>query len=527
MAFKEKVVAKKGDLMDGDMRQVSVESTDVLLIRHNDRFHALHPFCSHYGAPLAGGTFSDGRVVCPWHHACFDVASGYRVEPPGLDSLTAYEVRVEGEDVIVRVPDDAQGTRTPITAARDSNDTRTFAVLGGGAAGEFAAETLREAGFTGRILQISQESKAPYDRPNLSKDYLAGHAPDEWMILRSDAFYREHDIERMSKRTVTRVDARTRTLTFSDDTSLTCDGLILCTGGVPRTLGLPGENLRRVFTLRSYDDTKRIIKAAQGAASAVVIGASFIGMEVAASLRELGVDEVSVVGPEEVPFARVFGERIGRMVQAIHEENGVQFHLGRSPREFLGRGKVEHVVLDDDTEIPADLVVVGIGVTPATDFIDGVKKAADGSIMVDEYLRAADNVYAAGDIASFTYWRTGKSIRVEHWRSACQHGVVSARNLAGENKAYESIPFFWTAHFGTSIRYVGHAAGWDDVIYDGSPEERRFIAFFVEGGLVHAAAGLDRDREMAAIEELMRRNLMPSVDELRRGGVDYQAPLAT
>ena len=525
MSYNEAVVLQKTDLANGDMTQVSVADTDVLLVRREDRFYAYQANCTHYGAPLAQGALSGDRIVCPWHHACFRASSGYQLEPPGLDSLEAYEVRIEGEDVIVRVPEEPEMRRIVPMSRREKSDTRTFVVLGGGAAGEYAVEALREKGFGGRVVMITREAETPYDRPNCSKEYLQGEAPEEWMFLRGDDFYKQRDIERMHGRIVAKLDASAKRLEFEDGEKLDFDGIIICTGGIPRTLDVPGIDLEGVFTLRSYQNSKTILTAGKKASRAVVVGASFIGMEVAWSLKELGLQEVTVVSPEEVPFARPFGERVGQMIKTIHEENGVVFRLGHSVKEFRGDRKLQQVVVDDGTVIDADIAVIGIGVRPATAFVEGLSKADDGAVIVDDRLRAAEGIYAAGDIANFPDWRTDRRIRVEHWRLACQHGRVAGYNLAGEDTPYRSIPYFWTAHFGTSIRYVGHASTWDEIIYDGAPEERAFIAFYVENGVVLAAAGSNRDKDIAAIEELMRRDLMPSIGELGRGGIDFPALL--
>lgn len=534
MTYTEEVVAQRDDLKNGEMKQVVVGENDVLLVRHDDRFYALHAYCSHYGAPLADGALSDGRIVCPWHHSCYDATNGNQIEPPGLDSLESYPVVIEGDDIVIRVPDEPEGNRILPLCKRDDTDTRTFVVLGGGAAGEYAVEALRQNGYAGRLVMITREKETPYDRPNCSKEYLMGEAPDEWMFLRDEDFYDEHDIERMHEATVSEVDTASKTISFESGDSLKYDGLILCTGGIPNTLDVPGVELDGVFTLRSYADSKTITEAGESSLNAVVIGASFIGMEVAYSLKELGVEEVTVVSPEKVPFAKPFGERVGKMVMDIHEENEVRFRLGHTVKEFRGNeeGLVERVVLDDGSEIEADMVVIGIGVHPATDFVKGLMKAEDGAIIVDATLSASDGVYAAGDIAHFPYWLQDRDIRVEHWRLACQHGRIAGTNLAaasqngsGNVEPYRSVPFFWTAHFGTSIRYVGHATDWDEIIYHGSPEEREFIAFYVKGDQVLAACGLDRDTEMAAIEELMRRKRMPSIIDLKRKDVDYLSRL--
>lgn len=530
MTYTEEVVAQRDDLKNGEMRQVIVGETDVLLVRHDDQFYALHAYCNHYGAPLADGALSDGRIVCPWHHACYDSRTGDQLEPPGLDALETYYVELEGEDVVVRVPDEPAGRRLPEMNGRDEGDSRLFVILGGGAAGEYAAEALRANGFGGRVVMITRESETPYDRPNCSKEYLMGEAPDEWMFLRDEDFYDAYDIEVMRDTTVDDVDVEAKILRFADGEELSFDGIVICTGAIPRSLSVPGSDLEGVYTLRSLADSTAIMDAGRSSTHAVVVGASFIGMEVAYSLVELGAEEVTVVAPEKVPFAHVFGDRVGNMVKEIHEEHGVRFRLGRTVSEFQGEMGVERVLLDDGSTLEADLVVIGIGVRPATDFIRGVTKLDDGGIFVDDTLKAADAAYAAGDVAHFPDWRTGSSIRIEHWRLACQHGRLAGANLATSDRPntatpYRGVPFFWTVHFGTSIRYVGHAESWDEIIYHGSPEDHEFIAFYVQGDRVLAAAGVNRDTEMAAVEEMLRRECMPTIIDLKRGELNHTANL--
>lgn len=525
----EYAVARADDLQNGEMKQVAAGDTDVLLARVDGQYHAVYAYCTHYGAPLADGALSGDRVVCPWHHACFHLPTGDHLEPPGLDGLPRFQVRIEGDAVLVDVPDDAPNRRVASMADRDEQDERVAAVLGAGAAGAYAAEALRANGFTGRVVLISREDEVPYDRPNLSKDYLQGEAEEAWMPLRDADFYQTHAIELRLGQAATRVDVRAKTLQFEDGSTLAYDGLVLCTGGTPRRLDVPGADLEGVYTLRSFQDSRELHEAAEAAGQAVVVGASFIGMEAAFSLRELGLD-VTVVAPGETPFASVLGDRVGQRVQAIHEEHGVRFRLGRKVQRLDGDERVAGVTLDDGTSLDADLVVVGIGVTPATDFVEGVERGDEGGLEVDAHLRAAGGLYVAGDIAHFPHPQTGDGVRIEHWRLACQHGRLAGANLAaelaaeqpsaGKRQPYRSVPFFWTAHFGTNLRYVGHAEDPDEILYDGDPEDGAFIAYYVRDGQVRAAAGVGRDREMAALEEAMRRELLPAPETLAAGSVD-------
>jgi NADPH-dependent 2,4-dienoyl-CoA reductase/sulfur reductase-like enzyme len=277
--------------------------------------------------------------------------------------------------------------------------------------------------------------------------------------------------------------------------------------------------LANVFTLRSLADCDRIREAMKSASRAVVVGASFIGMETAAGLRDRGLS-VDVLGRESIPFERSLGEQIGRMYQKIHEDHGVRFHLNAEVDRFEGDGKVRAVVLKNGSRLDADLVIVGVGVQPATGFLKGVQTNPDGSVTVDEHFRLKGSVYAAGDIARFPDWRTGELIRIEHWCLAEQQGRVAACNMAGHETVYRSVPFFWTNQFKVIVQYVGHARAWDEIIFQGSPDEHAFLAFYAKGNRVLAVAGADRDRQIAAAGELIRLDRMPTPQELKDGAVD-------
>jgi len=518
--MREVELAKVGALKDGEMKAFDVGETKVLLARVKGNFHAVGATCPHYGAPLAEGALCGERIICPWHHASFDVKTGDLLEPPALDALPRYEVTLEGERVIVALPDETVDRRTPPMVTRDARrDERTFVILGGGGAGYLAAQTLREDGFQGRVLMITREDRLPYDRPNLSKDFLQGHAEPEWMPLRPDEFFTDHQIEVMRGKEVTRIDAVTRAIIFSDGDSLTYDALLVATGGTPRQLPFQPDDLANVFLLRSYADADAIIEAAAQSSRAVIIGASFIGMEAASSLTERQCS-VTVVAPDTVPFLKTLGAEIGALFQRLHESHGVKFKLGARVARFEGAGKVEAVVLESGERLEADLVVVGVGVKPATDFLKGVGLSRDGGVMVDEHLRAADCLYAAGDIAYFPSALTGERQRIEHWRTALQQGRIAAHNMAGKAISYDSVPFFWTRQFDAGLLYVGHAEKWDEIIYQGDVSAQNFLAFYVKGNRVLAVAGMNRDRDMAAVEGLMRHDRMPTPDQLRSSTVN-------
>jgi NADPH-dependent 2,4-dienoyl-CoA reductase/sulfur reductase-like enzyme/nitrite reductase/ring-hydroxylating ferredoxin subunit len=523
----EHVVAKTTDLKDGEMKELQAGDNVVLLARVDGEFYATGSQCPHYAAPLADGVLCDHQVRCPWHQACFDVRTGDLVEPPALSALPRFDVRVDGEDVIVTLPDKVKGRRLMPMAKHDPEaDDRTFVIIGAGAAGIAAAEALRQDGFQGRIAMVTKERHLPYDRPDLTKDYLASTDHQYSPALRSETFYSNHGIEVMTEREVVRLDATAKTVAFADGTSLSYDKALLATGGRPRRLDVEGADLDNIFTLRSLDDADRIGATAEEASHAVVIGASFIGMETAASLTKRKLS-VTVVAPESVPFERTLGAEIGEMLRKDHERNGVSFRLGRQAVRFSGDGKVNRVHLDDGERLEADMVIIGVGVRPVTDYVEGVELNPDGSLSVDERMQVAQDLYAAGDIARFPDWRTGRTVRIEHWQLAQQQGRVAGHNMAAKPAQYTSIPFFWSNQFKANVRYVGHATEWDEIIFDGDPADQRFVAYYVKDNIILAASACRANKKISAVAELMRTNRMPSVDELRAGSINLTQRLKT
>jgi NADPH-dependent 2,4-dienoyl-CoA reductase/sulfur reductase-like enzyme/nitrite reductase/ring-hydroxylating ferredoxin subunit len=515
MRTMEAKVARIHDLEDGDMREVVVGQTKILLVRLKGKFYAIGGECTHYGGPLAEGALSGRQVICPWHQAVFDAMNGDLKEPPALDAEPCYTVRLEGNDIIVTVPAKPENRRTPAMVRRDPADGRTLVILGAGAAGNAAAETLRQDGFTGHVVMITREMRLPYDRPNLSKGYLSGDAGPEALPWRDAEFYRDHDIEVMLGQRVTRVEAPLRTLTFADGATFAYDALLLAPGGVARQLEIPGAQWPNVFTLRSADDADAIIAAALPGSRVVVAGTGFIGMEAAAALTKRGL-AVTVVGRSPIPLLRQLGPEIGGMLMQAQAEQGVAFRLGRTPVRLEGDGRVTAVVLDDGETLAADLVVVGLGIKPATRILQGVQLNADGSVTTDRRLQVAAGLYAAGDVARFPHWLDGSPIRVEHWRLAAQHGRVAAHNMAGRPTEFAEVPFFWSEQFDLFLQYVGYAAAWDELIIHGDLAGRNFLGYYVTGNRVMAAAGLQRDRHLAALAALLRLNRLPAPEELRR-----------
>jgi apoptosis-inducing factor 3 len=503
-------------LQEGQMKPFELEGKSVLLARVAGQYYATGGKCAHYGAPLHEGLLRGHTVMCPWHHACYDIRSGERLEPPALNDLAHYPLRIENGMVIVALPQD---NKTEPQGKANPANQESFVIVGGGAAANAAAESLRRAGFGGKIIMLSAAPDAPLDRPNLSKDYLDGHAKPEWMPLRGDDWYAQRDIELRLNVQVRRLDPATQTLYLAQGESLHYDKLLLATGATPRTLSdVQGANLKGIYTLRSKADADAIIQAVETGKRVLVIGASFIGMEVAASLASGRDASVSVVAPEKIPFDRILGNEIGLMFQKEHESQGVQFYLGDTVAAFTEKdGAVSGVQLKSGKTLEADFVVVGIGVAPTTEFLrdSGLRlDEKDGSVRVDNHLQSSHaNIFAAGDIARYG---DAAGTRIEHWRVAQQHGIVAAQNMLGKNQdVRERVPFFWTSQWGLTLNYVGHAEKWDEIIYRGSPEQKDFLAFYVSGGKLLAAAGCNRDQDLIAIEFLLQHNRLLSTDQMR------------
>ena len=523
--MKEIAVARVSDLQNGQMKQIEVEDSQILLSKIDNQYYATSAFCTHYGAPLAKGVLSGERIVCPWHNACFNAIAGQQEEPPGLDSLTHFSVRVEGDQVLVTLPSEVPQQRT-LEMATEAPEVEgsTFVILGAGAAGTAAVEKLRQEGFQGKVVLVSAEEKLPYDRTKLSKSYLQGQAKSESLSLRSCEFYDQHGIELRFGQPVTEVNALNKTITFADDSQLEFDSLLLATGGSARKLDIPGSELANIFTIRQPEDVDSILNTVKDAKKAVVVGSSFIGMEAAASLIQQGL-EVTVVSPSKVPFQKILGERLGKMFQQVHESKGVKFKFETKATGFTGSNQVEQVTLDSGEQIAADMVIIGVGVEPNTNYLQGIKlDEKDHSIQVNSYLQTEINdIYAAGDIAQFPYAPMDKSTRIEHWRLAAQHGRIAAVNMLGKNQKEVDriVPFFWSGQYDLKLRYVGHAEEWDEIKVDGDLEQPEFLAYYLKNDRVMAVAGINRDRDIAAISELMRRQKMPSAAAVKDTEIDW------
>jgi NADPH-dependent 2,4-dienoyl-CoA reductase/sulfur reductase-like enzyme/nitrite reductase/ring-hydroxylating ferredoxin subunit len=478
------------EIADGAMVMGHVNGESVVLARRGHELFAFDAFCTHYGAPLEDGLLVDDTVRCPWHHACFSMRTGEAVRAPALNPIACW--RVEQRNGKAYVGDKLELPAPPRSSASTAMPA-SVVIVGGGAAGNAAAEMLRREGYAGGITMLSADESGPCDRPNLSKGYLAGMAPAESNPLRSPDFYKEQRIALKLNARVASIDAAKRQVHLADGSSQAYDALILATGAEPVRLDVPGSDLPHVHYLRTQADGDALVAKALTSERAVVIGASFIGLEVTSSLRARNI-AVDVVAPDAVPMERILGTKVGTFVRELHERNGVTFHLGTTAASIDERG----VTLKTGERLAADLVVIGIGVRPALSLAEQAGLAIDRGVTVNEYLETSvPGIFAAGDIARWPDKLTGESIRVEHWVVAERQGQTAARNILGRRERFDAVPFFWTEQYDFSLAYVGHAEGFDKAEIEGQldAEKHECTITYSRGGKKLAVALVHRDLE--------------------------------
>ena len=522
------VTISKADIPNGGMKSYKQDDDSIILItRDEDEFSAFDGKCPHAGADLGDGLRCGNRVICPWHHGSFDSRDGTLLEPVAMRGLTQYELTDEGDSLIVNT-----AAKIDKRVANDKmTDTHTI-IVGGGGAGFMTANQLRHTGYGGKITLISQDDKAPYNRPLLSKMFLAGKMDEKYLMLGGANWARNNDIDLRLNQTVSEIlpNKRTIVITGADGKSeqQTADFLVVATGAEPKIPPFKGAKLDGVYTLRSMDDVKEI-KNASNNKHVVIVGTGFIGMEVASALMEAGkAASITVVGRSRRVMANIVSEAVSNALIKLHEDKGVNFAFGAGVNEINAgenstdnkSAKVSSVTLSDSSTLAADMVILGTGVAPRIELLNEVN-APDG-VQVDEHLQLRDGVYALGDIAKATN-QMGR-MRIEHWRVALQHGLVTAAAILNEDNVdslAERIPFFWTGQYGKSLRYSGHAATPDNGILFGSPDNLDYIEYcFDDDGedtRASAASSLGRDKELIAFSELLRRGHAPTRAQIKAG----------
>jgi apoptosis-inducing factor 3 len=500
------------NLTDGAMVVGSVDGDEVVLARRGDELFAVGAHCTHYHGPLADGLIVGDTVRCPWHHACFSLRTGEPLRAPALDPIACWRTERVGNMVFVRekLRESADAPLAQATAPDRAQHSRKLAapampgsvvIVGGGAAGLAAADMLRRQGYGGSLTMISADDAPPCDRPNLSKDFLAGTAQEDWIPLRPPEYYTEQRIDLVLNARASSLDVREKRVHLDNGRTYGFDALLIATGADPVRLEIPGATSSQILYLRTFADSRAIIARAASARQVMIVGASFIGLEVAASLRARNIN-VHVVAPESQPLERILGPEIGRFIRKLHEEKGVVFHLGAT----VGRMNGRTATLSDGSSVDADFVVVGVGVRPAIGLAQQAGLTIDRGVAVNEYLEtSAPGVFAAGDIARWPDPHSGGGIRVEHWIVAERQGQVAAKNMLGRRERFDLVPFFWSQHYDVAINYVGHAEKWDAIDIDGDLDARDCRVTYKQNNRALAVATIGRDRQSLEAEVMMEQ----------------------
>ena len=475
----------------------------VFVWRAGDIIRVYGATCPHLGAPLNEGLIEGTSLRCPWHHACFDLLTGAATAAPAFDPLMHYPVDLQSGSFAVRPATTPSPPASPAVLARAEKDV--MAIIGGGAAGFAAADTLRREGWRGGIAMFSDEAAAPYDRTLLTKDYLDGNFGEDRLPIA------RHSLDALGvhfegEAHVAGIDVENKRLKLANGGSRSYSKLLLATGAAPRKLDLPGAELPHVIALRSLADCRRILGALKDIRHVAVIGGSFIALETAASLRSRGLS-VSVIAPEPHPMEKIFGRALSDLILDVHRDNGVTLRLSSKATRIQDHS----VVLENGQEISADLVILGVGVEPRLEIAHAAGLTLDRGLVVNSRLEtSAEGIFGAGDIARWPDSLSGQSIRVEHWVVAERQGQAAALNMLGADRPFQMVPFFWTKHFDLSIRYVGHAEQWDDLIVEGDLSRRNAIVRIRGKGRDLAVATVGRDDESLRAELAMERQLRES-----------------
>lgn len=526
--LREVEVGKVGDLKEGEMKPVQVgpaKEDVILLAKYQEKYYAVGNACSHYGAPLNTGVIFEDKVYCPWHCAAFSIQTGTPEMGPVFDGIPTYQLREENGTLFVKVPKQLNKPVTsPPLAHKSKTDYRKFVILGAGPAALSAAQTLRQSGYQGEIILVTNDSELPFDRTALSKNVFG--ADINKLYLRDASFYEQNGITVLTNSNVKYVNIDKDEVEIEGRDKIKYDRLLIATGGRPRVPQVAGVGLKNVFTLRTFKDAENIKNNAKAAKKIVVIGASFIGLETASSIKKELKDkvEIVVVDAAKAPFQRVLGEEVGNSLKKLHEDNGIKFLMEKSLKSLEGAGEVKQVVFADGSHLDADAVILGTGIQPNTELVSkSLRIAPDGGIFADVFLKTArENIYCAGDVCSFPYWYTGSRARVEHYNEAIQQGSIAAFNMLDKKVPHDSIPFFWTRHWDKSLHYVGYAPEFNDVYVEGSLKDLNFVAYYIKDDHILAAAAMNKSPIPMVLNQAMQLNVMPTATELKAGKVTLE-----
>lgn len=512
-------MCNEDDIGENEMKNFDLGGSKVLVVKQKGKISAIGTKCSHYGALLSTGALGDGRIRCPWHGACFNIATGDIEDFPGQDSIPCYQVKIEQGQVKVRAKktDLEANRRTKVMAQRDAKDERTFVVIGGGPSGAICVETIRQNGFTGRVVIICKEPVLPYDRIKVSKSM---EVQVDSILLRTQKFYDDNHIETMLNVEATSLDPTTKEVTLNNGYKIKYDKVYVATGSTPRKADIPGANLTNVVTLRDIADAHYVNDRLTAATNVVVLGVSFIGLEAAAYCVKK-VAKVTVIGRDSVPLRPVFGEAVGARIMKFFEENKVEFVMNSGIKKCNGNadGALESVELNDGTILQADICIMGVGSTLNTGFLSGsgLSINKDGSIDTNSYLQSSlADVYVGGDIANSPVFSSGdKPATIGHYPLAQNHGRIAALNMVGKPEALHVVPFFWAMLFGKSFRYCGYGKP-ATIHIEGSLEELKYVAFYIDAsGKVIAMSSCGRDPVVSQFAEFLSQGRSLTISDIQ------------
>jgi len=511
----EVLLGESHHLQEGQMKEYEVQGNKLLLVRQNDKVMGLSAKCTHYGAPLIKGALGDGVITCAWHGACFSTETGDIEDFPGCSSLISYKILEENGNLYVDKPKDLDLSVTKkerFVGARLKEEDEHVVIVGAGAAAHTAIETMRSNNYKGQITLIGGEKHLPYDRPVLSK--TMDKKPED-MSLRSREWYSEAGVHLKLDTLVTKVLPTEKQVVLHTGQNITYHKLLYCTGGTPRQLGVEGEQLAGVHTLRTPQDAHAIHAEANGK-KVVIVGGSFIGMEVSSVLVKLA-DSVTVVDRNTTSFQSTLGSQVGAILQDLHKTNGVQFEMEAEIDKISGddEGRVCSVTLKSGKSLQADVVIIAVGVLPATQPFSHIPHflTPRGIVEVDEFMKTKDeNIWAAGDVVQFpllTYDR--ETVNIGHWGLAMYMGMIAALSIMDKPKPAFTVPFFWTVQYGKSIRFAGMSAGCEEINIDS--DETGFLAVYSKEGIVQAVCTLGRDPIAAQFKTLMMKQEKLKLDD--------------
>jgi len=499
-----KAGTKFSELTENEPLLGHFEGEPAILVRQGNQVFATGAVCTHYSGPLADGLVVGETIRCPWHHARFDLRTGEAIAAPALNPVSCFTVQRHGDLVMIT------GKQTPDFRVSCPLNPSSVVIVGAGASGAACADMLRAKGYGGPITLAGDEEPGPVDRPNLSKDFLAGTANEDWIPLRTREYYQSIQVDLVTADPAIRISPSDHTVSLRSGRTVNYGALLLATGAEPRSLAIEGADLPHVCRLRTLADSKAIIARAQRARSCAVIGAGFIGLEVAASLRKREIP-VSVVGQESIPLAKVLGPELGRFIQKLHEQHGVRFFPNATPRTI----RENRVEIGDGVFVDAELVIIGVGVSPLTSLAQAASMEVDNGVVVGETLRtSAPDIFAAGDVARYPEPVAGEPARIEHWVVAERQGQAVARSMLGIGGAYREAPFFWSQHYDVQISYVGHAPSWDECEIRGNLKKLDACAIYRRNGKTLAVATVGRDRLSLQVEAAFEQGDAAAVESI-------------